>query len=397
MFVPRRRTPGSGQVLTVTRPGSRRVLAAGAVLGVGCLGFGSGPVPLQARAAAAAQSSPTLEAATAGPGMYGVFETSVGTFACALEFEKTPVTVASFVGLAEGRIQFLDPSTQEWVTRPFYDGLKFHRVRPDFLIQGGDPLGDGTGGPGYAFIDEFRADLRHDRPGIVSMANSGPGTNGSQFFITLKKLAYLDGRHTVFGHVVYGYDVVERISRQPTAGPDGTMPAVDVVLRKLSILRRGRAAESFDAPAAFARQDEIMAQRELERQATAARFRAELDQQMAAAVATASGMRYIVRETGEGTEPQPGELVKIHYVAYLEDGTKFDSSYDREVPHQFPVGKGHVIRGLDELILTMRPGERRRVVLPPALGYGDHGAKRFGIPPNAVLVFEVELVEVLRR
>ncbi len=368
---------------------SSLALGAGLLVWAGAAPVRADPPDIEANA--------TLDEATAAPGLYAVFETSLGTFACALEFEKTPVTAANFVGLAEGRIQYLDPRNQEWVSGTFYDGLKFHRVQPDFVIQGGDPLGDGTGGPGYAFIDEFRADLRHDRPGILSMANSGPGTNGCQFFVTLSKLSYLDGRHTVFGHVVHGYDVVERIAQQPTMGQERSTPAVAVVLRKVSILRRGAAAENFDPLAAFARQDEIMAEREVERQAAAARFRAELDKQMASALETGSGMRYVVQAEGQGELPAPGELVKVHYVASLEDGTKFDSSYDRGLPHQFPVGKGHVIQGLDEIIQTMRPGEKRRVVVPASLAYGDHGAKKFGIPPNAALVFEVELVEVLRR
>jgi peptidylprolyl isomerase len=354
-----------------------------------------GAVPLQAQNPSSQATS--LEEATAAPGLYAVFETSLGNFACSLEFEKTPVTVGNFVGLAEGRIQFLDPRTQEWVSRPYYDGLKFHRVVPHFVIQGGDPLGDGTGGPGYVFIDEFRPDLRHDRPGVLSMANSGPGSNGSQFFITLAKLSYLDGRHTVFGHVVYGYDVLERIAEQPMGGPDNSSPLVDVILRKLTILRHGKAAESFDPVRAFEQQDEIAAQRQLDRQATAARFKAELDEEMAQAQETQSGMRFLVQEPGSGNHPEPGDVVKVHYEGFLEDGTKFDSSYDRDMPFQFPVGQGFVIPGLDEICRDMKPGERRRVVVPPALAYGDQGAKKFGIPPHATLIFDLELLEVLRH
>ena len=354
---------------------------------------------LGATAAAGApnQESGTLESATAGDGLYAVFETSLGTFACALEFEKTPVTVGSFVGLAEGRIQFLDPRTQEWVSRPYYDGLKFHRVAKDFVIQGGDPLGDGTGGPGYAFIDECRPDLRHDRPGILSMANSGPGTNGSQFFITLSKLSYLNDRHTVFGHVVFGIDVIQRIANQPMTGPDQSTPVVDIVLRKLTILRRGAAAERFDPVAAFARQDAIMAEREVQRQAQAQQFRVMLEKEMAQADSLPDGVRYIVRNAGEGAQPNGGEIISVHYAGYLEDGTKFDSSYDRDLPFQFPVSQGYIIKGLDEMFRAMRPGERRRVVVPSEMAYGEHGAKRFGIPPNATLVFDIELLEILRR
>jgi len=347
---------------------------------------------------AAADDLPAdVSAATAAPGVYAVLATSLGTVVCALEFEKTPVTVGNFVGLAEGRIQFLEPRTQEWVNRPYYDGLKFHRVVKDFVIQGGDPLGDGTGGPGYAFIDEFNRELRHDRPGVLSMANSGPGTNGSQFFITLAKLSYLDDRHTVFGHVVHGMDVLQRIASQPMTGNDNSTPVVEVVLRKVTVIRRGAAAEAFDPVAAFERQDEIMAEREVQRQVRAADFRAEHDKEMLHAQATANGVHYVVRVAGQGVLPEGGDQVTVHYVGYLEDGTKFDSSYDRGQPFQFHVGRGRVIPGLDEIFLGMRPGEKRRVLVPAAMAYGDQGAKRFGIPPKANLIFDVELIEVLRH
>ncbi len=346
---------------------------------------------------AAAADDTDVSAATAPPGLYAVLETSLGTVVCALEFEKTPVTVGNFVGLAEGRIQFLEPRTQEWVSRPYYDGMKFHRVVKDFVIQGGDPLADGTGGPGYVFIDEFHRELRHDRPGVLSMANSGPGTNGSQFFITLAKLSYLDGRHTVFGHVVHGMDVLQRIASQPMTGNDQSAPVVEVVLRKVSVIRRGAAAASYDPVAAFERQDEIMAEREVQRQVQAALFRAALDKEMVHAQATANGVQYVVRSEGQGVLPEGGDQVLVHYVGYLEDGTKFDSSYDRGQPFQFPVGQGRVIPGLDEICGTMRPGEKRRVVVPAGMAYGDHGAKKFGIPPKANLIFDVELIEIVRH
>jgi len=347
--------------------------------------------------AAADDLPPEVSAATAAPGLYAVLSTSLGIVICALEFEKTPVTVGNFVGLAEGRIQFLEPRTQEWVSRPYYDGMKFNRVVKDFVIQGGDPLGDGTGGPGYVFIDEFHHDLHHDRPGILSMANSGPGTNGSQFFITLAKLSYLDNRHTVFGHVVHGMDVLQRMANQPMTGADNSTPVVEVVLRKVSVIRRGASAEKFDPVAAFERQDEIMAEREVQRQVRAAQFRAELDQEMLHAQATESGVKFVVRSEGQGVLPERGDQVLVHYVGFLEDGTKFDSSYDRGQPFQFPVGQGRVIPGLDEICLHMRPGEKRRVLVPASMAYGDKGSKRFGIPPKALLIFDVELIEVVRH
>jgi len=354
---------------------------------------------LVARAAASdpvAETPKSLEQALEPDGLYAVIETTFGTLACRLEFERTPVTVGSFVGLAEGLIPFRDPSTQQPVTRPFYDGLRFHRVQRDFVIQGGDPLGDGTGGPGYAFIDEFRPDLRHDGPGVLSMANSGPGTNGSQFFITLARLPQLDNRHTIFGRLVYGFDVLETIASQPsdrlTSRPYG-----DIVMTHVRIVRRGARALAFDPVAAFERQDEIEAQREIERRTRSARFLADLDKEFVGCHQLDSGVRYVVKAEGSGMKAREGDMITAHYVGFLEDGTKFDSSYDRNVPFRFPLGRGRVIRGWDEVVVNMRTGEKRRIVVPPQLAYGERGHKRFGIPPNATLIFDIEIVEILRR
>ena len=338
----------------------------------------------------------SLDEALAPDGLYAVIETTFGTLACRLEFERTPVTVGSFVGLAEGRIPFRDPSTQQSLTRPFYDGLRFHRVKRGFVVQGGDPLGDGTGGPGYAFIDEFDPELRHDGPGVLSMANSGPGTNGSQFFITLAKQAQLDNRHTIFGRMVYGFDVLETIASQ-AADRQTLRPYGDIVMTQVRIVRRGTRAGAFDPVAAFARQDEIEAQREIERRTQAARFRADLDKEFASCKQLESGVRYVVKSEGTGMRAIDGDMVTAHYVGFLQDGTKFDSSYDRNVPFRFPLGRGRVIRGWDEVFVAMRRGEKRRIVVPPELGYGERGHKRFGIPPNATLIFDIEVVEILRR
>ena len=148
--------------------------------------------------------------------MHAHFTTSAGSFKIRLFDAEVPNTVKNFVGLAEGTQEFVDPKTGQKTTRPFYDGLVFHRVIDSFMIQGGCPLGTGTGGPGYKFADEFHPTLRHDKPGILSMANSGPNTNGSQFFVTLVPTPWLDNRHSVFGEVVEGMDVVEKIGKTPT-------------------------------------------------------------------------------------------------------------------------------------------------------------------------------------
>lgn len=171
------------------------------------------------------------------PGLYARFSTSMGDFTIRLFEQEAPNTVANFVGLAEGTKEFIDPRTRQKTTRPFYDGLVFHRVIDEFMIQGGCPLGQGTGGPGYRFADEFHPSLKHSEPGMLSMANAGPNTNGSQFFITVAPTPWLDNRHSIFGKVVEGYDVVEKISKAPTNAQD--RPLKDVVLQKVTIERVG--------------------------------------------------------------------------------------------------------------------------------------------------------------
>lgn len=172
-----------------------------------------------------------------GKDMIAVFETNKGTFKVKLFADKAPKTVENFVGLAEGTKEWTDPKTGNKVKKPFYDGLKFHRVIPNFMIQGGDPLGTGTGGPGYRFEDEFPADApKHTKPGILSMANAGPNTNGSQFFVTVAATPWLDGKHTVFGEVIEGMDVVDSISKAPTGAMD--RPVEDIVIKHLKIERK---------------------------------------------------------------------------------------------------------------------------------------------------------------
>lgn len=171
-------------------------------------------------------------------GTYVVFETTMGKIVCRLFEKEAPQTVANFVGLTEGTREWTDPKTGEQVKRPFYSGLIFHRVIPDFMIQGGDPRGDGTGGPGYQFADEFSASLKHDRPGRLSMANAGPGTNGSQFFITVKPTTWLDGRHTIFGEVVEGQDVVSKIVNVARSQDGRDRPLTPVVMNQVTILRQ---------------------------------------------------------------------------------------------------------------------------------------------------------------
>jgi cyclophilin family peptidyl-prolyl cis-trans isomerase len=301
-------------------------------------------------------------------GLYAQIDTSKGTILVQLEFEKTPMTVMNFVGLAEGALPFKNRNA-----KLFYDGLVFHRVIKDFMIQGGDPLGNGTGGPGYQFPDEIDYSLKHDRPGILSMANSGPGTNGSQFFITHVPTPWLNGKHTIFGHVVKGHDVVNAVAQGD-------------VIKRVTILRIGAKAKQFAATDAAFKALSASAPARF-----AAMVQTEIKRRWPELVKTSTGLMYQVLKNGSGAaSPRSGATVTVHYKGELLTGDVFDSSYDRNKPAQFKIGG--VIPGFNEALLSMKKGEKRRLVIPPELGYGARGAGDV-IPPNAWLVFEVELLD----
>ncbi|MFD2517903.1 peptidylprolyl isomerase [Salinimicrobium flavum] len=306
-------------------------------------------------------------------GLYAKFHTSKGEILIELEYEKTPGTVGNFVGLAEGNLENEAKPQRD----PYYDGLIFHRVIPDFMVQGGDPKGTGVGGPGYQFEDEIHPDLKHDRPGILSMANAGPGTNGSQFFITHVETPWLDGKHTVFGHVVEGQDVVDAIKQGDK-------------IEKLEIIREGDAAKNFNAVETFRQFNGAKAERE----AAAKKQQEELMGELAQGFEqTNSGLRYKMISQGNGKQAEKGKTVSVHYKGMLPDGTVFDSSYKRKQPIEFPLGKGHVIEGWDEGIQLLKEGDQARFVIPSDLAYGSRGAGGV-IPPDATLIFDVELVKV---
>ena len=308
-------------------------------------------------------------------GLYAEMTTNRGTIVLRLEQRRAPLTVANFVGLAEGTIAFENRPAG----RPFYDGLVFHRVIADFMIQGGDPLGNGTGGPGYRFPDEFDPSLRHDGPGVLSMANSGPGTNGSQFFITHKATPWLDGAHTVFGRVVQGQEVVNAVRQGDR-------------IERVRILRIGAETRGY-------RVDQQSFDRLVREAGAAARQGAAREREEAVAEVrrrwpdaqeTATGLRYRVLKPGSGSSPASGANVTVHYEGRLLDGTLFDSSYQRGAPARFRIGQ--VIPGWNEALVAMKKGEKRLLIIPPELGYGERGYSGV-IPPNAFLVFEVELLE----
>lgn len=338
-----------------------------------------------------------VASATKADGMYAVIETSMGTIVAKLYYDKVPMTVGNFVGLATGERQFTDPKTGQMAKRPFYDGLKFHRVIPNFMIQGGDPEGNGTGGPGYKFGDEFRPDLKHDKAGILSMANAGPGTNGSQFFITHQATPNLDGKHTVFGQVVSGQDVVVKIGNVPTTGPQKSTPVTDVLMKKVTIVRTGAAAKAFDwskAIAGAAATGTAAAPSTATGSSDKTLIAKKLGVDLSKMKKTPSGLEYVVTKEGTGAKPTKGQTISAHYSGYLLDGKKFDSSVDRGAPFETPIGVGRVIKGWDEAFQDMKVGEKRVLFIPSSLGYGTAGAGNGLIPPNATLVFDVELLGV---
>lgn len=306
-------------------------------------------------------------------GIYAKFNTAKGTILVKLTHDLTPGTVGNFVGLAEGQLE----NSARPMGKPYYDGLKFHRVIPDFMIQGGCPQGQGTGGPGYNFDDEFHPNLKHDKPGVLSMANAGPGTNGSQFFITHVPTNWLDGKHTVFGHVIEGQDVVDAVEG-------------DDALESIEIIRVGDEAKNWNAIEAFrtfegSREKRIAEQKKMAEEA--------LEKLAAGFQKTESGLRYQIIQKGNGTQAEKGKKVSVHYQGALENGQVFDSSYKRKQPIDFQLGVGQVIEGWDEGIALLQVGDKARFVIPSYLGYGSRGAGGV-IPPDATLVFDVELMDV---
>jgi peptidyl-prolyl cis-trans isomerase A (cyclophilin A) len=366
-------------------------------------------------AKAAAKKTPVIT-----EGIFATISTTKGDITLLLEYKKAPITVANFIALSEGQNAFV--TDEKLKGKPFFDGLKFHRVIKDFMIQGGDPSGNGSGGPGYAFKDEF-TDLKHDKGGILSMANSGPTTNGSQFFITHKETPWLDGKHTVFGRVTKGMDVVNSIVQ-------------DDVIKKITITRKGVAAKQFDAPKVFSdyyankaedakKQALIDTENQKKQAAIAAENKKAYTEKYASVIAaktaylttikagattTASGLAYKIIQNGNGVKPADGTTFYFHYAGYFEDGNLFDSSYEdvnkaygkfdaRRAaqngyrPFPFEAGKKDgMIPGFIEGLSLMSLGDKAVLFIPSNLAYGERGAGGI-IPPNTTLVFELEMFE----
>ena len=306
-------------------------------------------------------------------GLYAKLTTTKGDIIANLTYEITPGTVGNFVGLAEGEIK----NDHKDIGIPFYDGIKFHRVIKDFMIQAGCPHGKGSGGPGYQFDDEFSDELNHGTPGTLSMANSGPGTNGSQFFITHVPTNWLDGKHTVFGKVTDGLDVVNLIEQ-------------DDLINHIEIIRVGEKAKKWNASKALQKFiNDKQNSNNLKNKTDEKQFNKLIESMDK----TQSGLYYKINNKGNKKRPSKGQSVSVHYKGMLIDGTVFDSSYQRNQPIDFTLGIGQVIAGWDEGILLLDEGATARFVIPSELAYGHKGAGGV-IPPDASLIFEVQLLKI---
>lgn len=330
-------------------------------------------------------------------GTYAKVATNMGDILLKLNTEKAPITSANFIALAEGNHPQV---SEQYQGKPFYDGLVFHRVIPQFMIQGGDPEGTGMGGPGYKFVNETNTGLSHTK-GVISMANSGPNTNGSQFFITVANTQQLDGNYSVFGSVMAGQEVADSISMVSRNQQD--RPDEEVTINTVTIIRKGAEAKAFDAPTAFIQGMEDLKKAKEEKAAAA---QAKMDSLKTAAEVTNSGLHYIVREAGEGPQLEEGQQALINYAGYLPSGKYFDTNiesvakeqglYNQRRPYEpFPVTvgpNGQVIAGWKEALSMMSVGDKYTLLVPPELGYG---ARQYGpIPPNSWMVFDMEVVGV---
>jgi cyclophilin family peptidyl-prolyl cis-trans isomerase len=343
-------------------------------------------------------------------GLYAEIETNKGSILLELDYKKAPVTVANFITLAEGENEFVVNDTLKG--KPFYNGLKFHRVIKEFMIQTGDPLGTGSGDTGYKFKDEF-SDVKFDKGGILAMANNGPGTNSSQFFITHIETPWLDGLHTIFGHVVnYNLEIVNKIEQ-------------DDFIKSVTIIRNGEDAKKFNASKTF--HDYFKIESESQKQKVAAeaaakkeyktKYKAVCDQKSADFTAlkskstkTSTGLQYIITKKSNGKKPAKGSTVYIHYAGFLADGTLFDSSIEavsktfgkfdparaaanQYIPMAFQSGKKDgLIPGFIEGIEKLAIGDKAVLFIPSHLAYGEAGAGDV-IPPNTNIIFEIELMD----
>ena len=322
-------------------------------------------------------------------GVYAEINTSLGTMLIQLNYKETPVTVANFIALSKGTHPDVK---QDFKEKKFYNGLIFHRVMDKFMIQGGCPLGNGSGNPGYTFDDEINPNLKHDKPGILSMANSGPATNGSQFFITEVPTPWLDGKHTVFGQVISGIEIQDKISNVKTA--IANRPENDVIINSVNIIKIGESANNFDEVSVWINEEPKLEKRRIEiEKAKREELTKQLEKLSKGYTTTTSGLKYKILVSTKNKKAVNGNNVKVHYTGKLIDGNIFDSSLRRNLPFEFKIGEGRVIRGWEEALQILRVGEKASFIIPSNLAYGPRGAGGV-IPPNATLIFEIELLEI---
>jgi len=322
-------------------------------------------------------------------GVYAEINTSLGTMLIQLNYKETPVTVANFIALSKGTHPDVK---QDFKEKKFYNGLIFHRVMDKFMIQGGCPLGNGSGNPGYTFDDEINPNLKHDKPGILSMANSGPATNGSQFFITEVPTPWLDGKHTVFGQVISGIEIQDKISNVKTA--IANRPENDVIINSVNIIKIGESANNFDEVSVWINEEPKLEKRRIEiEKAKREELTKQLEKLSKGYTTTTSGLKYKILVSTKNKKAVNGNNVKVHYTGKLMDGNIFDSSIRRNLPFEFKIGEGRVIRGWEEALQILRVGEKASFIIPSNLAYGPRGAGGV-IPPDATLIFEIELLEI---
>ncbi|WP_142783747.1 peptidylprolyl isomerase [Changchengzhania lutea] len=344
-------------------------------------------------------------------GLYAEFVTNNGTMVAELAYKKAPVTVANFVSLAEGTNTLVD---DKYKKKPFYNGLIFHRVMDGFMIQGGDPTGTGSGDPGYKFMDEFHPDLKHDKPGILSMANSGRNTNGSQFFITEIPKPHLDNVHSVFGELVIGLNIQDSISNVKT--DKNKRPLKDVVIEELNIIRKGKGAKAFNAPEIFnnhfAIEDRKVKEKEAREAAILKKTKDKFDKLKEGAITLPSGLQYVITEVGTGEKLPEIAKVKTHYAVYFESGKLLETSnlktaeaLDAVNQRKKEAGKyqpltadigpdAQMIAGFKEGLQQLRVGDKATLFIPYHLAYGESGTR--GIPKKSNLIFEVEILELFK-
>ena len=338
-------------------------------------------------------------------GLYAEFVTNKGTFVAKFYYEATPLTVANFIELAEGKHPMVD---SVFKGKPFYNNLTFHRVMKDFMIQGGDHLANGSGNPGYRFPDEFVDTLKHSRKGLLSMANGGPATNGSQFFITLKETPWLDGRHTIFGEIVLGQEIVDSIGGVETTKP-GDKPVEAIVIQEVNIINKGITVPSFTSE--MEKIELAKKEREERLSIVAAAKARELNDHKELAEELPSGLKIFWKHKGKGIKPEEGSKIRMNYIGYFTDGALFDTNV-LEIAEKYDVvdskklarglygptvsdysKEARLVPGFREGLLQMSVGDKTILYIPSHLAYGQQGIPNV-ILPNADLVFELELVDI---